>query len=254
MTGNVTLFKPEAPPVRPGHVETETTRAIHRALRRAQLKEKMTLVAGAPGIGKTEALWSYFNQQRDTCFFYKATSGEGGVYNLACGLCEMLEIPRPKCTDLAASRRRLAERIGVSSLLIIDEAQYLVQRNLKRRDNPEALDWIRGVAEDGCFGVALVGDLSLRDAVKEMPQLDRRTHPRVVVEYVPQEDVEALCNAHGLTNAKIVEALARKARRLGGLGYVSEVLSDARDMSDTGTPKAEDYLFAMKLFEEGCRQ
>ncbi len=213
----------------------------------------MTLIAGAPGIGKTEALWQYFNQYRDSTHLYKAVSGEGGVFNLAGGLCALLEMPRPKSTDLADARRRIAEEIGDRSLLIIDEAQYLVQRNPKGRDNPEALDWVRGVAEDGCFGVALVGDLALRDAVREMPQLDRRTHPRVVVEYVPPVDVQALCAARGLTDAKIVEALARKARRLGGLGYVSEVLGDARDMSDTGTPTAEDYLCAMKLFEEGCR-
>ncbi|MBK0328143.1 hypothetical protein I5535_12680 [Rhodobacteraceae bacterium F11138] len=65
--------------------------------------------------------------------------------------------------------------------------------------------------------------------------------------------MERLCKSRGLTDATVVEALARKARRLGGLGYVSEVLNDARDMSDTGTATAEGYLFAMKLFEEGCR-
>lgn len=252
MTGNVTPFKKEMP-FDPGRIETATMRGIHRALRRAHAKEKMTLIAGTPGIGKTEATLGYAATYRGLCPYFTAVSGEDGVFNLAYGLSELLELPKPKSTELRQARWSISERIGVGSLLIVDEAQYLVQRNPKGRDNPEALDWLRGMAEEGCFGVALVGDLSLRDIIKELPQLDRRTHPRVVVEYIPQEDVEALCKSRSLTDTKIVEALARKARRLRGMGYVSEVLDDAQDMSDTGTPTAADYLFAMKLFEEGCR-
>jgi hypothetical protein len=252
MAETVIQFKKEAPPQTGGFVETDTARAIARALRRAKAKSKLTMVAGAPGSGKTDALHRFRSEAPDM-LVYTAVSGEGGVFNLACGLCDLVGVKRPKSTDVADARRRIAAEIGPGGFLIIDEAQYLVQRNPKGRDNPEALDWARGVAEEGFFGLALVGDLSLRDAVADMPQLDRRAHPRVVVESVPQEDVAALCQARGLTDPKVIAALAIKARRLGGLGYVEAIHEDARDMSDTGTPALEDYLAAMKLFEEGCR-
>lgn len=252
MSGNVTPFKKEAPPAACGFVETETARGVLMALHRAWSKGKLTLIAGAPGVGKTEALHQ-FRKDAPDMLVHTAISGEGGVFNLASGLCDLVGIARPAPTELADARRRLAEAIGVGGFVLIDEAQYLVKRNSKGSDNPEALDWARALAEEGFFGLAFVGDLSLLNAIKAMPQLDRRTHPRVIVETVPDDDVTALCAARGLTDKKVVKALAQKARRLGGLGYVAEILSDARDMSDGDTPAPEDFIAAMQFFEKGCR-
>lgn len=89
MTGNVMPIK-QAVPVQAGFVETATTRAIHRALRRAHSKAKITMIAGAPGIGKTEAIWQFFDADRYRSFLFTAVSGEGGVFNVACRLCEAL--------------------------------------------------------------------------------------------------------------------------------------------------------------------
>ncbi len=252
MTGNVTPIKAGIN-FPPSMVKTRTYEAVLRALDRAHGREKMTLIAGAPGIGKTKALWSYFNANPEDCIFYTAHAGEGGVFNLARGLCNQLELKEPTNAGVRRARDDIAQAIGVGRLLIVDEAQYLVQINPKGSNNPEALEWLRGISEQGYFGVALVGDLSLRDTVKTLPQLDRRTHPRVIVEYVPEDDVKALCEAQNLTNPKIIDLLWRKARLLGGLGYVSEVLADARDMSDTGSPNNSDFMDAIKGFEKGWR-
>lgn len=252
MSGNVHRFKSEPPPAPAGFVETDTARAILRALHRARAKEKMTLIAGAPGIGKSRALHRFHDEAPDM-LIHSAISGEGGVYNVARALCGMLGLCPPKSSDLSETRRRLAEAIGAGGFVAIDEAQYLVQRNPKGRDDTAALEWVRALSEEGCFGVALVGDMSLVHAIAELPQLDRRTHPRVVVPVSEASDVAAFCAARGLTEKRVIDRIATKARRFGGLGYVAEILSDARDFSDTGVPSAEDFYAAMQMFEEGCR-
>jgi len=69
---------------------------------------------------------------------HEAVQGEGGHWNIANELCRILEIEAPNGRRLPEERRRIAEAIGAGSMLIIDEAQYLVQRNTRGKDDWQA--------------------------------------------------------------------------------------------------------------------
>lgn len=133
--------------------------------------------------------------------------------------------------------------------MAIDEAQYLVQKNPRGPDNWDALEWARELAEEGYFGLAFVGDLKLLDGLSDAPQLRRRTHPRVTLNHSTEEDISAFCQARGLTDRVIVQKLAKVAKRYGGLGDVSEVLTCARDMSNGAMPNSNDFLAAIEYLD-----
>ena len=128
--------KPEAPPVRGGFVMTPTARNILRSLDlvASECGGAITLVAAAPGIGKTEALWSCKHARPDAIMF-TAVDGEGGPWGAACQLAQLLGLSEPKANNLMVDRQRIAEEIGADGLLLVDEAQYLARRNPKGADD-----------------------------------------------------------------------------------------------------------------------
>lgn len=253
MTDNVQAIKPVSPKMGGGFVETESSAAMMRALRRARAQLKITMIAGAPGVGKTETLFR-FRQETPDAVFHTATAEEGGARNLALALCKSLDLPRPNLRDLAQTRQEIAEAIDGEGFLMIDEAQYLCQRNHRGSDNWEALEWLRRMAEDGSFALVICGDLRLLDALRNAPQLARRTHPRVVLSCSTPNDVRTFCNGRGFTDPKEIGRLSRLAKRYGGIGDVAEVLTTASAMSGGCVPNASDVRAAIEFlgFKRGA--
>ncbi len=249
MTGNVQPIKPEAPPARTGFVETPSAKAMLIALRRARARSRLTMIAGAPGVGKTETLWTFKNEAPDA-IITTTICQEGGAWNLCRSLCKILDLPaNPNPRDMPGTRAIIAEAIGESGFVVVDEAQHLVQANPRGPDNWGALEWARGLAEGGMFGLAFVGDMKLLNGLNDAPQLRRRTHPRVVLPHASEEDVAAFCRARGVTDAKTIYKLARVAKRFGGLGDVSEALITAREMTGGATPSLDDIGAALEFLE-----
>lgn len=241
--------KPEAPPVRGGIVMTPTARNILRSidLVASECGGAITLVAAAPGIGKTEALWSCKHERPDAIMF-TAVDGEGGPWGAACQLAQLLDLSEPKANSLMADRQRIAEAIGADGLLLVDEAQYLVRRNAKGADDWSAFDWLRAMSEEGCFSIAFVGDLSLLELADKRPGLWRRAGQgrRLVLRNVERGDVEALAAQRGVSDVASVEALYQVARREGGLGYVGAITGHAHKMAGTGTIEGKHVLAAIE--------
>lgn len=247
MTGNIQLIKGEGSPKPRGFVETETTGTILRALRRARSQNQITMIAGSTGVGKTKSI-KQFRLEAPNSIFFTAVASEGGARNLAFGLCKILELPVTNSQSLSDIRSQLSEAIGPDSFLLIDEGQHLVQKNARGPDNWDAFEWVRGMAEDGCFGVAFCGDLNILDALKDAPQLRRRTHPRVIINHTSKKDVEALSYSYGITDTASIAILSKIAKRYGGLGDVAEIIKTATAMSGdrpiqpTDIQAATEYL------------
>lgn len=186
MAEHLKLIKPEAPPVPSGFVMTEAARDMLRSLNAltAIPGGALTMIAGAPGTGKTETLWHYLRQTRQA-LSCTAVAGEGGVWGVAQSFMAAHDLGTPNARDLAGARARLAEAVGPGGVLVWDEAQYLVQRrNGVGTDNVDAFEWLRSAAEEGGFSIAFVGDLKLVDAVSALPQLRRRLRRPVVIRRV----------------------------------------------------------------------
>ncbi|TDX30190.1 ATP-binding protein [Rhodovulum visakhapatnamense] len=137
MTNVIPIAKPEVASRQiGGWVETEASKIILRSLEliRAMDPPALTMVAGAPGLGITKSLFRFKNTHKNV-LIHVAVQGEGGVWNLANELYRLLDIEDPNGRRLPEERRRIAEAVGFESMLLIDEAQYLVQRNGRGRDD-----------------------------------------------------------------------------------------------------------------------
>jgi DNA transposition AAA+ family ATPase len=222
------LINPDAPPQSGRFVMTETARDMLRSLHLVAgvAGGAMTMIAGAPGTGKSEVM-RQFLAETHRAFSFEAVSGEGGIWSAAHGIFRALDLGQPNSRDLPGDRQRIAERLGLGGMLIVDEAQYLVQKNPRGKDNIDALEWLRKVSEEGCCSIVFVGDLALLDAVEKLPQLRRRMLRPIIVRRVTKADVEAVVARAGFNDAVVVDVLFAVARRGGGLGDVATILSHA---------------------------
>jgi DNA transposition AAA+ family ATPase len=237
---------PAAPPAPGGFVKTGTAEEVLRSLRllTALPGPAITMIAGAPGVGKTRALRA-FAEEEPGALIHTAAAGEGRPWNLACGLMARIN-DRPNGRDLTASRRSLAEALGPRTVLIVDEAQALEMRRGKEAINRDALEWLRALAEEGGFALALCGDLALASAVRAVPQLQSRLRRPVVIRAVAKEDAGALAAAAAVTDRKALALLEAVAMQRGGLRNVENVLRLARIYAGGGRPEPEHMATAAR--------
>jgi DNA transposition AAA+ family ATPase len=230
MTEHLKLINTGPQPETGRFVMTETAKDILRTLGlvRGRPGGGITMIAAAPGMGKTETLLHYL-QSAKRAFLVTCVAGEASPLNLAFSVMRSLDLGEPNNCRMPAERLRIAEAIGPDGMLIMDEAQNLVQRYPRGGANYDALEWLRALAEEGCLSLVLSGDLKLVDTVGHLPQLLSRIRINrpVIVKRVPHADVEALAARRGLTDARVIEALGTVARQHGALRDVANVMDHA---------------------------
>jgi hypothetical protein len=246
----VQLAKPEAKAkVTGGIAMTESAQDI---LRSAQMVcsvsgGAVTLIAAAPGTGKTEALMHFSRTFRKDALWHTAVKGEDDTpWGVAVQLMDKLDIGRPNNRNLRGSRERIAEAIGPEGILIVDEAQNLIRHNLRGGTEWGSFEWLRALSEEGCFSIIFSGDLALLEIQQRLPQLWRRMRRRVVIKAVSKGDVESLTSWRGLDDPRISEALYQVARRGGGLGDVDNAIGHARLLAGGQLPSAVHIVAALE--------
>lgn len=238
-----------AGPATGGFVMTESAEDIIRSLCMVGGHDggAITLISAAPGTGKTHSLMHFKMTQRPDAVFHTAVADEDDTpWGAACQLMETLGIGSPNNRNLRESRQKIAAAIGVDGLLIVDEAQNLVRRNTRGKDDWSTMEWFRAMSEEGCFSLVFSGDLALLETSQRLPQLWRRMRRRVIVNAVSQADVQALAEKRGIDDQKVTEALYQMARRGGGLGDADNVIDHARLLAGGQVPRAAHILAAMK--------
>lgn len=228
MAEHLRLINPDAAPDTGRFVMTTTATDILRTLGlvRNYTGGAVTMIAAAPGMGKTETLLHYRHSAKRT-FLTTCVAGESSPLSLAFGLMRSLDLGEPNNCRMPAERLRIAEAVGADGMLILDEAQNLVQAYPRGGANYDAFEWLRALAEDGCFSLVFAGDLKLLDVMDRLPQLRSRMRRPVVVRKVPKADVEALAARRGLSDVRAVEALCAVARHHGALRDVANVIDHA---------------------------
>ncbi len=206
--------------------DTETACDILRSLEMVREAEQpaMTMIAGSPGVGKTQAVKQYCSQLGHDGIYIQAARGEGTAWNFAKLLAGIFGGPQViKFNTLAEARMLLSRYIGHRRLLVVDEAQYLHQKNGKTNQVGEAFEWLRATADMGKFDVVFCGDLNLISAVNAMPQLQSRMLRPVIVKEACRADVAAIVEGTAFANGKAIDALHHVARMKGGLRNVGNV-------------------------------
>lgn len=247
MAEHLRLINPDPTPSTGRFVMTATTADILRSLRlvQGQAGGAMTMIAASPGTGKTETLAHYLQTARRTVM-HTVVAGEAAPWSLAFGLMRALDIGEPNSRRLAEDRLRIAEAIGPDGMLILDEAQNLVQRSARGGVSLDAIEWLRAMAEDGCFSLVLSGDLKLLDVMAQLPQLRSRMRRPVVVRSVPKHDVALVAERMGVCDAPSIDALALVARHHGGLRDVGHVLGHAGIFARGGAVELGHILAAIE--------
>lgn len=246
------LIKNDPPRDLAGFVATEAARDMLRTLRKvADLGcGTATMIAGVSGCGKSSAI-QRFLQEGGGATICRAVSGEGGVWGAAHAVMTELDLGRPNSRDLALSRSQIADRIGPTNVLLFDDAHHLIQRNGRGKDNTYAFQWLMKAAEDGAFSIVFTGNLELLNVLCDVP-----LYRPVVIRRVTREDVAAYADARGLTDPKIIDALAGAAARAGGLHNVDNVIRDARILAEGQPITLAHVLFTiedLKLTAKGAR-
>lgn len=236
--------------------ETETSRDIWRSLELVNTSNRpaITMIAGTPGVGKSETVKRFARHVGDTAVYVQVARGEGTAWSFA----KALAAQWPGSTyfnTLFDARAILSDYIGEGRLLIVDEAQYLSQKNRRNGQTGEAYEWLRATSETGRFHIVFCGDLNLISAVSAMPQLQSRMMRPVIIREASREDVEAMVRGTAFESDRSIDALHAVARLKGGLRNVENVARIATMFAGDDIPTVSHLKAAitdMKLGQKGA--
>lgn len=232
-----------------GYVDTPTAQDMRRALDLVRAKQgpSMTMIAGAPGVGKTRAVQEFCASEGYDAFYLCVARGEGRPSAIADNILSTFG-QVANGMSLSKMREAVERYIGAGRVLVVDEAQHLTD---------DGIEWLRAACESGGFDLVFAGDLALVRRVNGLPQLQRRMLRPVIVEGVTREDVEAfVAESPFAGSSTAVDALFAIARVRGGnLGNVENVLLRAQLFAGSGVPTHEHLRAAivdMKLAPKGA--
>lgn len=171
----------------PRFVPTATAKDIMRSMHLVSTINGagMTMISGAPGVGKTCTILNFIEGNADVIHI-TAAKGEGHAYAQAENLLGYFN-QVSKSRSLTKLRLHLIEELQERDLtLIVDESQYL---------NEEGIEWLRALCESALVNLILVGDLKLRVLIEGIPQLQSRMCRPVIIPSVKKRDVSDLARA-----------------------------------------------------------
>ncbi len=172
-----------------GFVENKNSRAIFEIAHFCRIKQKIAVVTGDAGLGKTTAVREYAARHSDVVLVYGHKSMT--IKGLFQKVCQALGLDSRGRTETLFER--CAHRLGeMKGLLIIDEAEHL---------SLATLDEVRRIndKEFGGSGVLLVGLPRFFDMVRsrrfDYEYLCGRIAQHIPVGELPPEDVQAFVKA-----------------------------------------------------------
>lgn len=192
-----------------GYIETDLSRLMFGAFRRALDSHRLAFVFGESQIGKTAAAVEFQRQNNHGKTVMVRMPTGGSLTGLSDELAQTFGIAR---NNLTYSRRRVLDCFDESNLLIVDECQHALG---SRSGISRSLEWLREIYDRRRCGMVLVGNYAFKGALETsavLKQLWRRRSPGSVVQLpeVPgPRDVVRFAAAFGLAPAPAEEKAVR---------------------------------------------
>ena len=201
-------------------IETAVSRKIWDGFEQARELGELVEIAAPPGTGKTCAAEQYLAQCRKlecfACPVWRITLSEFSL-----SLKSVLNLIGAEL-DAGAGGVSIAEieakTEGRGGLLIVDEAQHIGDGHLMNGLN--ILNGLRYFTDKKLFGIAFLSNGEIYRRVKgaKYAQLSSRMEAwRVEVRAVPDEDVDLIMTAWGISGKPAREWCINKAKGAGGL-------------------------------------
>ena len=225
-------------PSAPDFVETTTAKQVISTLRYAQASrgDGMSVVMGAPGVGKSAAAKHYADKMPN-CWLVIASPSLSGLvgffYELAMEL--GIENPPRRANSLCHAIRHRLE--GSNGLIVIDEADHL---------QLEVIEELRVMQQKVGVGLALVGNPTVYgkmvgDSRKvDLSRLESRIAKRLSIPKVKKSDITSIATAWGLTSNKETNLIHTIAGKRGQLRKLSHTLRLASMLAQGSNQRLND--------------
>lgn len=206
-----------------------------------QRKPAATMIAGAPGVGKTATIL-HFAATNPNVWVVTCVNGAGRPIDLVKALARGLGLSIVGLGVFDTIARIEDATARTRGMLILDEAQHL---------SKAALDTARGIYEQCGVHLALCGDLTLVPKTDAMPQLNSRLLRPVEVRRVTADDVAMVAAQFGVIDDASVSRLCDVAAKNGRLRKVEKVLRHAAFvMSGDEAPDLGAIEYAIAHFND----
>jgi DNA transposition AAA+ family ATPase len=207
-------------PTSPGFLKLKTSIEILETLKWAQIAPDFVVVTAAAGIGKTEACRHYC-AITPHAFMATISPHTKTVHGMLVELAASLDIQEHNPAKLVRAIGRKLERFSSGTLLIVDEAQNLVD---------DAINQLRHFVDINKCGVALVGNNEIYSRFtkqvdgRSYAQLKRRIGKRFKLQKPRQEDLLSFISAWGITDPESIKFLVGVGNKDGALGQIDKTI------------------------------
>ena len=205
-------------PQSPDYITTRIGQEIMETLHWAQMTADMVMVTIGAGMGKTASCRRYA-MTRPHVFHATISPHTKTVHGMLVELAAELEVRELNPAKLTRAIGAKLTRIGGGSLLIVDEAQNLVD---------DAINQLRHFMDIHQCGIALVGNEEVYSRFGRVnggpsyAQLKRRIGKRLKRSKPYAEDVKAYIDAWGVTDDDCIRFLTGIGNKGGALGQIDK--------------------------------
>ena len=235
---------PDPPP----WIETSLSARVVGALRYAQMARDIALVIGIPGSGKTVSAGHFATLRPNVALATMSSSARtiGPCLERIAIAMDISPVPSRSWRVEAAIIRHLTRR-RTEGLLIVDEAQHLDIRSIEA---------IRALHDAAGIGIALLGSNLIHARLTGgarsayAAQIWSRIGVRVRLGEPTHDDIDAVSDAWGLTNAPARQELAGIARGPGALRSVTKAMRMATLLAAGAPVDASHIRAAQREFDQ----
>lgn len=208
-------------PASPPFMMLRSARQAIETLNYAQMSPDMVIITYAAGMGKTEVC-RHYKSTRPHVYHATLNPNTRTVHGMLVELAAELEVQEHNPAKLTRAIGRKLDRIGNGTLLIIDEAQNMVD---------EAINTVRHFLDIHRCGIALVGNEEIygrfKNAKKEGPsyaQLKRRMGLRLRLSRPHREDLLTYIAAWGVVEEDAIAKLLGIGLKGGAFGQIDRTM------------------------------
>lgn len=211
----------------PEYFQSPTSEVVMARLQLAHYRQRMAIVVGIPGVGKTETAREYARRNPHNVWYVQLNVYCGRELSVLVRIAEALgitDIPKGNHADKIFAK--VIEKLqGKRGLIIIDEAHQADRK---------ALDGLRAIYDAAGVGIVLLANEELYARIhsgfgrgKPFAQFTSRVGIKHAIDKVTEGDVIAQARAWGIEDRQLIKVLQQIAKKPGAMRAIDETLAQA---------------------------